>query len=79
MMKLIDAAVCGYVVIGLLTFGYDYNVNYEYSTDRFAQMIINPSRALFVGIVWPTYWTVEAFSTLRPVSETPIDTGRGAQ
>lgn len=56
-----------YGLIGFLTFGMAYNLDYEAPKSNLVSSAeINTARALMSGMMWPLYWTTKGFINLRP-------------
>lgn len=53
-----------YLLIGLLTFGASYNLDYDPPKRLSGDM--NSLRAAACGILWPAYWAQVGFRFLRP-------------
>lgn len=59
--------IIAYAIVGLLTFGYSYNVDYRISKSPYVSTEeINGYGAFFAGAIWPLYWITQAFKPLRP-------------
>jgi hypothetical protein len=53
-----------YAVVGLITFGYSFNVDYRHPV-KYDMTEANVISAMFAGTLWPLYWSVQAFRGLR--------------
>lgn len=60
------AILVAYVVVGMVTFGYSYNADYQTPKSPFvAAEELNGARAVAAGMIWPLYWMVQAFRSHR--------------
>lgn len=59
------ALVTAYALMGLLTFGYSFNVDHKPGNQFVSAEEVSTVGAMMAGLAWPLYWSVAAFRPLR--------------
>jgi hypothetical protein len=65
--KYFSGGLITYLLIAILTFGYSYNAGYESPRNTFVTAEeTNGARAMMSAMLWPLYWSLQAFKSIRP-------------